>query len=207
MVGTKRCTLTPQARQQVNVFADQARSGGYITDKYKLEDEAGFYLIGEGSHRFVYAESISHRRGDRPRMFTGGDCVVKIDTSPDPWSTRNEILNYATAPDSVKHLLAPITQASDDGQWLVMENAEGGVTQAEIEELEQQFLDAGILLSDIRQNNVGYLDGEPVVIDYGFKMKRNAVDLPEQYKTGDPEIIPPPWREFKDNGDETIAGV
>jgi hypothetical protein len=157
---------------------------------------SSFIGVDRGEHRAVYRDGTKVGESDGPPVIEGGDCVVKLSVNPDPWPSHYEILSWGFAPPEVRVLLVPVAEYAPDGQWLLMPYADGFVSAEERDAVEQQFLEAGIELGDIRRDNMGYYNGEPRVLDYGFRLKRNAVDLPDEYRDGDPEQIGPRSSDF-----------
>lgn len=175
------CSLTPRAEKIVRNALSAVRDGGMMVSTHRF-DQPGFNHLDSGSHRHVFTETEAAKRGEEPGVFTGDtECVLKVQKNDDPWSTRNEIINYEFAPPELKQHLAPIHQWAEDGMWVVMEKAdqedysgpiesEPSVTLLESSNLEDNLFDSGFKLRDIRPDNLGYIDGNLVVIDYGFRI-------------------------------------
>lgn len=186
------CALTDAGRDLVEWYANRVRDGGSYINEYHLEDNGGFLLLGQGNHRIVYGESNTT---DEP-VFSGGDCVVKLAKFDDPWANRNEIINWKFAPEGVKQFLAPVYDYAADGAWLLMPRAKMGVTADERQWITNEIEGRGYQLDDIRTDNMGYIDGNPYIIDYGFRLVENGTDLPDEYRDGKPERVGPPGDEF-----------
>lgn len=179
------CELTPAGLELANWYADILRDGGHAPRKYYLEDNGSYVLLGEGNHRVAYGQSHAADRGGEDPMFTSPDCVLKLAKFDDPWATRNEILNWEYMPDDIAQYYAPVHDYADDGMWLLMPEAEMGVTGEERDRVEDAIESKGYEIDDVRTDNMGYLDGDPVIIDYGFRIK-----------TGVGEQIGPRSREY-----------
>jgi|APHM01.1.fsa_nt_gi hypothetical protein len=190
------CQLTEAGREAVEDTLEQVRLGGRFTDFGRITEESAFAVAGYGNHRSVYYDGTKTGEKDGPPVIEGGDCVLKLSSKPDPWTNRNEIINSDFAPPAVQELLVPVAGYASDGQWLLMPRVETGVTLEEKNEVEQAFLEAGVDLSDTRSDNMGYYNGEPRVFDYGFRLKQNAVSMPEEYRDGDPEPVGPSQDDF-----------
>lgn len=175
------CRLTPRAEKIVRNALSAVRDGGMMVSTHRF-DQPGFKHLDSGSHRHVFTETEAAQRGEAPGVFTGDtECVLKVQKGDDPWPTRNEIINYEFAPPELKQHLAPIHQWADDGMWVVMERAKTGfdaetpeeryvVAMDESDRLSEELFDAGFKVDDIRPENLGYIDGNLVVIDYGFRI-------------------------------------
>ena len=189
------CSLTDSGRHLVEWYVDRVRSGTASPNRYYLEDNGGFVLLGEGNHRVVYGQSLS-AEGTDDAVFSDQDCVVKLAKFDDPWANRNEIINHEFAPDGVAQFLAPVHEWADDGQWLLMDRAKMGVSPSERDWIEEEIQARGYQLDDIRTDNMGYIDGNPYIVDYGFRLIKSGTDLPEEYRDGKPEHVGPPGEEF-----------
>jgi len=162
------CSLTPTGREGVRWWVDRVASGGFRPNPRHLEDEYGFVMIGEGNHRVVFAESNSVAEP----LFDDPDCVVKLSKGGDPWANQNEIINWEYAPSEIRGLLAPIHEYGDEGYWLTMPRAEIGVEGHEKRSIYNAIVGEGYDLDDVRADNMGYIDGNPRIVDYGFRIER-----------------------------------
>lgn len=205
------CGLTERGRELTEEYADGARFGGRLTDTSELVEESdhGFRFLDAGSHRLVFTQ------GDGAQMFTHDDCVLKVAKTADPWPNQNEIVNWEFMPTEVRDIFAPVTEYADDGVWLVMAEADPDpplpsgmdgldkyirdrTAEPDLDALQQRLWETGAHLDDIRKDNIGFFDGSPVIIDYGFRIIHNGTDMPDQYRDPDrdPEYLGPPSDEF-----------
>jgi len=162
------CQLTPEGRELVEWWADLIRDGSSYLNAHYLEDNGEFAIMGKGDHRIVYKETTKAMTGMADtRMFESGQCVVKLALHPDPWQMRNEIINYEFAPDEARQYLADIHEYADDGVWLTMDRAVDRVEPSDQREVIDNLRDV-VETSDLHGDNIGYIDGEPIIIDYGY---------------------------------------
>lgn len=109
-------------------------------------------LLGEGSHRRVYECRI------RP------DLVVKVEYEEDFRFFANVIENkfYYDAPEDVRKWLCPIEFMSPDGRVILQKKVQPILDLALLPEKLPAFL------SDIKVENLGWLDGNLVCVDYVY---------------------------------------
>lgn len=115
-------------------------------------------------------------------VFRKGGVVVKFDpVGSDPWRNENEVLNWTERlPENAKTMFAPIVEYADDFGWLAMKYADvEAVTDRDHAELLHGLMVTHNLdMTDPHPDNVGLLDGVPVMIDYNFRPKDMA-ETPE----------------------------
>ncbi|MFW5900692.1 MAG: hypothetical protein ACOCTH_02830 [Halodesulfurarchaeum sp.] len=116
------------------------------------------------------------------KVFRNGDLVMKLDPiGMDPWRNENEVLNWTERlPESAKAMFSPVLDYADDFGWLVMRYADtDSVTDQDHADLLHGLIVVHNLdMTDPHPNNVGLLDGVPVMIDYNFRPKE-AAETPE----------------------------
>lgn len=186
------CELTASGREAVGWWVDRVKDGAFRPNPYYIEDNYGLFVLGEGNHRVVFGESAS-ARGE---MFDGGDCIVKLSKGGDPWANRNEILNWEYAPDDIRQFLAPVTDYGEDGYWLAMPKVKMGVESHERDSVYSAITGSGFDLDDVRTDNMGYIDGVPHVVDYGFRIDRKLSPEETEERGYGWGRVGPSWDDF-----------
>lgn len=129
-------------------------------DTTRIMEDAGAEWIGTGSSRDVY-------RFD--------NCVIKIAKDIDDRQANvREGATWDQAGPLSKQYLAPVISIDRYGEYVTMPAA---VTNMPDEKrrmfalgLEKEMTNLGYTCYDIHRDNVGELNGRPVIIDYGFGM-------------------------------------
>lgn len=177
------CELTPHGRDVLADVVAPLRNSGSFLAPYEVEDETGLFLLGEGNHRYVFGQS---RTADPP-LLTDRDCVVKVAKYPERAENRMEIANWAVAPPELRQFLVPVTDAAEDGAWLVQPRVETGVDRSDFSAREWEMTrDTDWRLPDFRRGNSGYYQGEVRALDYG----RPINEVGEGYLVGEPPEEP-----------------
>lgn len=159
---TQDCEVTEAGREKLARLFEKLSGPPYgkITtpDIEAVEGELPVSFIGSGSKRAVFS-------------IDGKDCVVKISLFEDPYQNENEVINWnEMLPEGIKHRFASIKDYERDRHsWLVMEEGELEPSKKKIREaLEDIILNYGIDLRDFNEGNFGLVNGETVMVDYGF---------------------------------------
>lgn len=122
--------------------------------------EGGAEFVGAGISRSAYS-------------FDG--CIVKVPHTNDGLiDNKTEAETYKALPDAVKDHFAPVEDVDPDGRWVIMPFVERATKRGRdilAEALRQDIEKKGVRCTDIRGENVGRLEGRPVVFDYGFGVK------------------------------------
>jgi hypothetical protein len=157
------CALTDYGKQKANELAEFLERSGSVGPGLYRDD--GLEKLDSGAGRWVFSPT----EPDGGPMFYDGDCVLKISTYGYKSQTENEIVTWQQAPPSVRELLVPVTDHHPNGHWLVMPK----VQPADMTTAEDEFLDrlqeVDWTCEDIHAPNIGILDGEHVLLDYGYK--------------------------------------
>lgn len=138
-------------------------------------ESRGYDFVGVGAARVVFSVPNS-------------DCVVKVarygDTPADNGYRQNrvEYNTWTDAPDDIN--LLPVIASADDWSWVVTPEVEmlsDVVSEEEqmerfVDVLQDQLLNADVFvkLLDVRVENMGVLDDEVVLIDYGLSVEENS---------------------------------
>ena len=186
-------TLTEKGREAIGWWVDRLKGGAYRPNPYYIEDNSGFFFLGEGNHRVVYAVSPS----SRGEMFDGGDdYIVKVSKGPDPWANQNEILNWEYMPSDIEGFFAPVVDYHPEGYWLAMPRAQMGVEGHERDSVYSALTGSGYDLDDVRKDNMGYIDGTPKVVDYGFRIERKLSPEETEERGYGWGRVGPEWDDF-----------
>lgn len=127
-------------------------------------ESKGYEIIGGGASRYAWDL---------------GECVLKSPINGHDFGakqnrTESEVWTQADM-HGVTDYLARVYDASPSGSHLVMEKADTSLSldrkKEIVRELETKLRDQGIFCKDIKEGNVGEVDGEPVLIDYGWDAK------------------------------------
>ncbi len=125
--------------------------------------EHGMQKIGEGRDRMT---------------FTGGSVVageksvvIKISRSDGMMQNRDEIEIWQQLDDSAREHVAPIITWADDYSWIIQRRASQGAPPGASKTVAERLDEAGWTCSDIRPDNVGLIDGEPVLMDLGIGLR------------------------------------
>lgn len=160
------CELTPHGRASVGLITDRIRRGGSITSGHQVERKSPLVFWGEGNQRMAFIQT----RDPDAAYLTDRECVLKISKFPDAWQNENEIINWEFSPPEVKQYLAPVREYADDAMWLVMPLVRDVGDKEAAEAVREGLSEAGYEVDDIRADQVGYYDGDPVLFDYGYRI-------------------------------------
>lgn len=160
--------LTDEGRETVEEFVhcyEEVSYGG----EYEEEDECrgivksqGFEKVGSGVGRDIFAVPDEYVTGDR-------DCIVKFARNlVGCHESQREVRSWQRVSDEARRYLVPVLD--HDVGWVLMPRAqEEDLSSHEIQELLASFTDTGWACDDTNEaHNLGRLDGDPVIIDYGM---------------------------------------
>lgn len=174
----ERLSLTDDghdAIEEVTYCFEEVSYGGEFHDPDECRAIAGvqgFEKLGSGVGRDVYAV---------PREFVTGDraCIVKVARNLEGChETRREVDSWHRVSDDAREYLLPVLE-SELG-WVLMPRAERDLASHEIQRLLADFHATGWACDDSNEaHNLGKLDGDPVIIDYGMGC----------YRLGDEEMV------------------
>lgn len=170
------CQATREGARKMEEIArryqgERLRPDEDILTIQQSEEEYNLDIIGSGKTRVAI---------NLPESWSTGttDCIAKIQWDPTRHQTAREIDIWENASGRTAALLAPILDRGEMKQWLIMPRAER-YTQLTVREakriaktLRTKLQDQGYRASDIREANIGRIDGRDVVIDYGVVRKR-----------------------------------
>ena len=117
--------------------------------------ERGMTRISEGGGRVVY----------RGGTVAGANHVVKVEKGGAD-ENRNAVNTWQAMDAEARECVAPIVAWSSDHRWLIQRKAGAG-TPGSTQEMLERLMETGWTLADNNLENVGTLDGRPVVIDLG----------------------------------------
>ncbi len=140
--------------------------------KNKVLTEWGVSMIGSGNFRTVYGfDSDSKIPLENPE-----DYVLKVCSHHEEWTNEEEVKVYSRLKDTeVEEYLAPVVDFGTDYKWVLMKRAEThmDVKLDKVIQMKEECRDLGFSYGDWKQRNCGYIDGEPVLLDYGYN---NEID-------------------------------
>lgn len=121
----------------------------------------GFEKLGSGVGRDVYAVPDEFVAGDRR-------CIVKVARNlVGCHETRREADSWHRVSDDAREYLLPVLET--ELGWVLMPHAETGLATHEIQHLLADFHATGWACNDTNEaHNLGRLDGDPIIIDYGM---------------------------------------
>lgn len=144
--GSDTVTECQHDTAELLAFVEAVRDG-----RDEDADEYGLRFLGSGVEKSAYALPC-------------GKHVIKIGSSRG--QTPAELLSWNSAPDALRAILAPIHAASADGSVLIAVRAQMTRDSSDFDDVVHTAESYGI--TDLHPGNLGYINGEPVVIDYGF---------------------------------------
>lgn len=121
--------------------------------------ERGLRDIGRGAKRVVYAVPDDLVTGER-------DCVLKVAYALTGfYEVRSEAVCWADLSAAARDRFAPVWEHARG--WLLSARAGTDVTDADVRQLAASLDEVGWTGEDLKPENVGVLDGRPVLVDYG----------------------------------------
>lgn len=127
----------------------------------EIAENAGLVQYGEGTGRVVYK---------LPGKFGPQNVVVKVSKNMvGVHANQTEVHTFERADSEVREFLAPV---AGSGEWVVMPECNPGDEEA-VDDIKFYFLNEGVYCADseIRVENMGWLNGRPVMVDYGFGLE------------------------------------
>lgn len=118
--------------------------------------QAGVTRINEGGERVVYHGG----------SVAGTETVIKIAING---CRQNEqaVETWNEMGETARECVAPVIAWSPDRQWIVQRKASAG-RPGTVDSVVDRLAQAGWRMSDPNLENVGYLDGRPVITDLGL---------------------------------------
>lgn len=162
------CSLTEEGRAKADGIAHCYVETTYDGGDYDDPDDCraiakyeGFEHINSGVGRDAYRIPDEYVDGDYA-------CVIKFPRNLEGgMENQREVRSWQRAPDEVKRHLAPIVD--ENAGWLVMIHAERDIDAKRIEQVQAEFGNTGWVCEDSNEaHNLGVIDGDPVIIDYGM---------------------------------------
>lgn len=137
----------------------------YLNELNRFEKEYGIRKIGEGRDRIT---------------FTGGsvvesetEAIIKISKSGGYQQNDQEIKVWNKLEGTeAEELVAHLYNWSNDRKWIIQEQVNQRAPPSATRELINSFNDLGWVCSDIRPDNVGVRDGDPVLMDLGIGIRK-----------------------------------
>lgn len=118
-------------------------------------EEKGYEFINSGSNRFVF-------------NIPDSECIVKVATGPHGISAnRTEVQVWEDAPPDVKEVLAPVDEGGQENTWITMPEVNTDDRRSALSSFRDKIRKTEWRCKDQNIGNVGHLDGEPVMFDYG----------------------------------------
>lgn len=114
---------------------------GHARTVHLLDEDNGYVRGG------AYALKLDHRIGEE------GD-------------NEDEVRGYDLIPDAAVKYFAPIVDFADHFGWVLSAHSPAPGSRADVRWLEQRLSQHGLLVDDLSEPNVGYLEGHPVVLDW-----------------------------------------
>ena len=166
-------TWVQKLKEMRETFESVRDGESFFQAKQAVHNDYEDVHLGSGIERDVYALDDEH--------------VVKFGASI---QNECEARRWETADDKLKSLLCPVVGVDEERHhWIVMKRAEIPTheykkihltsvlvleTGGEIGEVQKRGDDLSFSfdwgkINDLHQDNVGELDGEPVIVDYGFE--------------------------------------
>lgn len=159
---TEDCKATNEGKLVLYRLYETASRYNSVTPAFEnITQEHRLSIVGEGGQRIVVAPEET-------------ECVAKVGKFEDPYQIFNEYLNWTKLiPEEAKHLFNPLKDWHEDQKWNVMPEAEEvGLSKFDYEDMVKEItLGCGLDMQDFHNENFGYVDGEPKMIDYGFRVR------------------------------------
>ncbi len=141
------------------------------------EKEYGLEYISDGCYRNVYFPKEDTKIPfDNPEELVVKEIkkhasagVGVLDCSQ--WANEEEVKGWVRLKDTpIGEYLAPVIDFGEDFDWVVQRRADNsGVSRNEMNEIRDECTDLGWEYEDWATRNVGYVDDELVLVDYGHK--------------------------------------
>lgn len=157
-MGTVSTSMISSEGQEVLEEIHASFSFDDYNEGRDIASEAGLVTRGEGTGRVVF---------DVPSDIGPSDVVVKVSKNiVGLQANQTEVSTFERAPDGLRKHLAPV---AGTGEWVIMKKCKPGDSEA-VDDILFYFLNEGVYCADseIRVDNVGILNGQPVLMDYGF---------------------------------------
>lgn len=173
MTHRNDCTVLDEYRDELDEMARLFQEGGEKRAN-EMAGNFGWEELGRGVSRIVYRVS-SEASGDVD-VAPDSPCVVKFDTTGVDHLDQNEpeYRQFERFPEEIREgnggppIVVPIRDHADDFSWLSAPEA-GTPEDPDRRGVIKRLSEVGIKCDDIRDDNVGEMHGEPVLLDYGLE--------------------------------------
>lgn len=142
-------------------------------DKYDdllsyFETEHNVCKIGSGDDRIIFTSgNIVTGPSNTVIKVSRGDGTNQNETEVNVSKSLEEQLN-----SDVTEYIAPIIDYDKSYRWVIQRRVDQVTPSSSTKVVQNKFNDIGWVCSDIKPDNVGLLDSEPVLIDFGFGMRK-----------------------------------
>lgn len=138
-------------------------------DYDSLAESHGLEYVGAGAMRAVFTTS------DKSILRGGEDSVIKISKDSVITGNLREIANWHLVskldPEFAHTRLLPVSDYDKHARWEVMEMADGFPDWGEVRNNKRIFKKSGWIVSDYGASNMGIIDGNLAMIDYGMEFE------------------------------------
>lgn len=172
-------SMTDEGREIADLVEYCYVETSYESGEYETRDQCkavaksrGLEFSGAGGGRDIYDIGQEFHTGDR-------ECILKVPKNlVGAFECRREIQTWRDRAE-LRPFLAPVL---DNGMgWILMPKAERELDTQEINELLSELGETGWECDDANEaHNLGKIDGEPVIIDYGMGCHRVEGDRRDQ---------------------------